>query len=114
MGSAADEPFAKPDEHPPVRVTLTQGFWLGKTMVTIGQWKSVTGSDNSIRRLNAIEEEEKMQTNGLPPLEPRSCEGEDGGYPGESELVWADRGREHAGDKRYMFDLSRSIHGWLG
>ncbi len=45
MGSQALEPLRKADEGPQTRVTLTKGFWLGKTMVTIGQWKSVTGLD---------------------------------------------------------------------
>jgi formylglycine-generating enzyme required for sulfatase activity len=43
MGSPAADSLAKPDEGPQTRVTLTKGFWLGKTMVTIGQWKSLTG-----------------------------------------------------------------------
>src|ERR1017187_9241032 len=43
MGSPASEPLRKTDESPQTRVTLTKGFWLGKTMVTIGQWKCVTG-----------------------------------------------------------------------
>jgi len=45
MGSPPDEPFHKADESPQMQVTLTKGFWLGKTMVTIGQWKSVMGLD---------------------------------------------------------------------
>lgn len=45
MGSAASEPLRKADEGPQTRVTLTKGFWLGRTMVTIGQWKSVMGLD---------------------------------------------------------------------
>lgn len=45
MGSPATEPLRKADEGPQTRVTLTKGFWLGKTMVTIGQWKSLTGLD---------------------------------------------------------------------
>jgi formylglycine-generating enzyme required for sulfatase activity len=45
MGSPASEPLRKTDEGPQTRVTFTKGFWLGKTMVTIGQWKSVTGLD---------------------------------------------------------------------
>ena len=44
-GSPVDEPGRKPDESPQARVTLTRGFWLGKTFVTIGQWKSVMGLD---------------------------------------------------------------------
>jgi formylglycine-generating enzyme required for sulfatase activity len=43
MGSLASDSLAKPDEMPQTRVTLTKGFWLGKTTVTIGQWKSLTG-----------------------------------------------------------------------
>lgn len=45
MGSPASEPLRKSDEGPQTRVTLTKGFWLGKTMITIGQWKSVMGLD---------------------------------------------------------------------
>jgi formylglycine-generating enzyme required for sulfatase activity len=45
MGSPASEPLRKADEGPQTRVTLTQGFWLEKTMVTIGQWKSRMGLD---------------------------------------------------------------------
>jgi formylglycine-generating enzyme required for sulfatase activity len=43
MGSPESDSFAKADEKPQMRVTLTKGFWLGKTTVTIGQWKDVTG-----------------------------------------------------------------------
>src|SRR6266850_2079855 len=45
MGSPASEPFHKADENPETQVTLTRGFWLSRTIVTIGQWKSVTGLD---------------------------------------------------------------------
>jgi formylglycine-generating enzyme required for sulfatase activity len=45
MGSPASEPLRKADESPQTQVTLTKGFWLGQTMVTIGQWKSVMGLD---------------------------------------------------------------------
>jgi formylglycine-generating enzyme required for sulfatase activity len=45
MGSPPDLPLAKPDERPQTQVTLTQGFWLGKTIFTIGQWKAATGLD---------------------------------------------------------------------
>jgi formylglycine-generating enzyme required for sulfatase activity len=43
MGSPDSEPLRKPDEGPQTQVTISKGFWLGKTMVTIGQWKSVIG-----------------------------------------------------------------------
>ncbi len=43
MGSPAGETGRHPEEGPPARVTLTKGFWLGQTLVTIGQWKNVMG-----------------------------------------------------------------------
>jgi formylglycine-generating enzyme required for sulfatase activity len=45
MGAPESEPMSKSDERPQMQVTLTKGFWLGKTIFTIGQWKSVTGLD---------------------------------------------------------------------
>ena len=35
------------DEKPPHQVTLTKGFWMGKTEVTQAQWKSVMGYNPS-------------------------------------------------------------------
>lgn len=43
MGSPAFETGRKADEGPQTRVTLTAGYWLGTTEVTVGQWKAVTG-----------------------------------------------------------------------
>jgi formylglycine-generating enzyme required for sulfatase activity len=43
MGSPASETGHKTDESPQTEVTLTKGYWLGKTEVTAGQWKAVTG-----------------------------------------------------------------------
>lgn len=43
MGSPATEAGRKADEGPQTEVTLSKGYWLGKTEVTIGQWKAVTG-----------------------------------------------------------------------
>jgi len=43
MGSPESEQGRKADESPQARVTLTKGYWLGNTEVTIGQWKAVTG-----------------------------------------------------------------------
>jgi sulfatase modifying factor 1 len=44
IGSPAGEPGRHPEEGPPTRVTLTKGFWLGQTLVTIGQWKNIMGA----------------------------------------------------------------------
>ena len=43
MGSPEAELGRKADEGPQTTVTLTKGYWLGNTEVTIGQWKAVTG-----------------------------------------------------------------------
>ena len=43
MGS----PDNYPDERPVHKVRITRGFWIGKTEVTQGQWRSVMGSNPS-------------------------------------------------------------------
>lgn len=43
LGSPDAEPGRKPDEGPQTRVTITRGFWLGETFVTIGDWTQVMG-----------------------------------------------------------------------
>lgn len=43
MGSPESEPERKTDEGPQTTVTLSKGFWLGTNLVTIGQWRAVTG-----------------------------------------------------------------------
>ena len=45
MGSPAAEPGHHADEAPQTKVTLSKGFWLGTTPVTIGQWQAVMGQD---------------------------------------------------------------------
>lgn len=48
MGRRKDSPCQ--DSHdvcPPIKVTLTKGFWLGKYEVTQAQWKSVMGKNPS-------------------------------------------------------------------
>lgn len=47
MGSPPDEPTRHKAEGPQMRVTLSQGFWLGKTEVTQSQYEAVTGSNPS-------------------------------------------------------------------
>ncbi len=43
MGSPISENGRKADEGPETKVTLSKGYWIGKTELTIGQWKAVTG-----------------------------------------------------------------------
>jgi formylglycine-generating enzyme required for sulfatase activity len=55
MGSPESETGRKADESPQTTVTLTKGYWLGKTELTVGQWKAVTGvglRDKVIKMLN--------------------------------------------------------------
>jgi sulfatase modifying factor 1 len=55
MGSPDNEAGRKADESPQTEVTLTKGFWLGKTELTIGQWKAVMGEtlrEHVIKMLN--------------------------------------------------------------
>jgi formylglycine-generating enzyme required for sulfatase activity len=55
MGSPASEAGRKADEGPRHQVTITKGYWIGRTEVTIGQWKSVMGEslrEHVVRMLN--------------------------------------------------------------
>lgn len=47
MGSPADEPQRNKAENPQRTVTLTRGYWLGRTEVTQGQYEKVTGINPS-------------------------------------------------------------------
>lgn len=47
MGSSSDETGRNKAEGPQMRVTLTKGFWLGKTHVTQAQYEAVTGANPS-------------------------------------------------------------------
>lgn len=47
MGSAGDEPERHKAEGPAMQVTLTQGFWLGRTEITQAQYEAITGANPS-------------------------------------------------------------------
>jgi formylglycine-generating enzyme required for sulfatase activity len=47
MGSPASESGRSNDEGPQTQVTLTKGYWLGKTKVTQAQWEALMGSNPS-------------------------------------------------------------------
>jgi formylglycine-generating enzyme len=68
MGSPENEPGRHIDEGPQTQVTLTKGFWLGQTMVTIGQWKSVTGRGVREQLLKGINDETLYDLGGKPQL----------------------------------------------
>ena len=42
-GQPTIRPITQSGRSPTNASNLTKGFWIGKTMVTIGQWRSVTG-----------------------------------------------------------------------
>mgnify|MGYP000163557830 CR=1 FL=1 len=47
MGSPSTEAARAPDEGPPVSVSLTHGYWLGKYEVTQGEWVALMGNNPS-------------------------------------------------------------------
>lgn len=47
LGSPDDEPSRGLDEGPVTRVSLTKGFWIGRTEVTQRQWHAVMGTNPS-------------------------------------------------------------------
>jgi formylglycine-generating enzyme required for sulfatase activity len=57
MGSPETETGRKADESPQTTVTLTKGYWLGITEVTIGEWKAVTGQSLRSKVLKLLNDE---------------------------------------------------------
>jgi formylglycine-generating enzyme required for sulfatase activity len=64
MGSPVSDTVREADEGPQTTVTFTRGFWLGRTHVTIGQWKSVMGRDVRDQLLHAIDDERLYELDG--------------------------------------------------
>jgi formylglycine-generating enzyme required for sulfatase activity/serine/threonine protein kinase len=56
MGSPANESGRYNDEGPQHRVTLTKGFWMGKTPVTQRQWRQLMGTARQPHFKNAGED----------------------------------------------------------
>ena len=55
MGSPDTEAGRKADESPVTRVTISKGFWMAKTEITIDQWQAVMGEsmrEHVIKMLN--------------------------------------------------------------
>jgi formylglycine-generating enzyme required for sulfatase activity len=57
LGSPASESLRHTDESPQTKVTFNNGFWLGRTHVTIGQWKSVMGRDVRGQLMHMIDDD---------------------------------------------------------
>jgi len=64
MGSPSTEPGRQPDEGPRTTVTFTKGFWLGRTHVTVGQWKNVMGTDVRGQLVKLINDDEPHEIAG--------------------------------------------------
>ena len=56
MGSPADEPGRDSDERQ-YQVELSQGYWLGATEITYGQWKELMGTDLRDQVRKALEDD---------------------------------------------------------
>ncbi len=121
MGSPADEPLRHKSEGPQMRVTLTNGFWLGKTEVTQGQYEALmeanpskfteAGKDAPVERVSWIDAmafcrkltEREREAGRLPkgyeftlPTEAQweyACRaGTTGSYPGDPDaMAWHDK-----------------------
>ncbi len=46
IGCSADDDRCEGDENPPHAVTLTRGFWMGQTEVTMGAYRRLAGGSN--------------------------------------------------------------------
>ncbi|MES2276398.1 MAG: formylglycine-generating enzyme family protein [Bacteroidota bacterium] len=64
MGSPATEKGHKADESLQTTVTITKGFWLGKTELTIGQWKALTGMNVRDKVMKMLSDETLYDFNG--------------------------------------------------
>ncbi len=64
MGSPADEPGRSSNEGPQTNVTITRPFWLGKTEVTLRQWKAVMGTDIKEQLRRALTDDTVYNING--------------------------------------------------
>jgi formylglycine-generating enzyme required for sulfatase activity len=64
MGSPENEPGRKPDESPQTSVTLSRGYWIGTTELTIGQWKAVTGQSIRQKADQLLNDEKLYDFNG--------------------------------------------------
>jgi formylglycine-generating enzyme required for sulfatase activity len=64
MGSRDSVSQRHTDEGPQTHVTLSKGFWLGRTHVTIAQWKSVMGRDVRAQLQHMLDDERIYEIGG--------------------------------------------------
>ncbi len=135
MGSPTDEPERHKAEGPQMCVTLTRGFWLGRTEVTQAQYEAVTGLNPSTfktagrdapvdrvswidamafcRKLNERERAAGRLPEGYAYTLPTEAQweyahraGATGAYPGEPDVsAWCDR---NSGGTTHAVGLKRA------
>jgi sulfatase modifying factor 1 len=64
MGSPSSEPGRKEDEGPQRTVKLTKGYWMGRTEVTIGQWKAVMHTNMREKVLHLLNDDSPVDIEG--------------------------------------------------
>ena len=64
MGSPSSEPGRKEDEGPQMPVQLTKGYWMGRTEVTIGQWKAVMQTTMREKVLHLLNDDSPVDIEG--------------------------------------------------
>ncbi len=64
MGSPESEPGRHDDEGPQTYVTLNDGFWMGKTLVTIGEWDAIMGESLRNHLAKKISDPARYDFNG--------------------------------------------------
>ena len=64
MGSPSSEPGRKEDEGPQIPVQLTKGYWMGRTEVTIGQWKAVMHTNMREKVLHLLNDDSPVDIEG--------------------------------------------------
>ena len=63
MGSPDSEPGRKADEAQ-FTATLTHGYWMGATEITVAQWRSVMGTDLRAHLAKVIKDDTLYPKNG--------------------------------------------------